>query len=239
MPSFKGLFFNVTAHRLGYGGAHALDHHLETLPGGDDGLAAVRATLKKMAALVRRYSSDVTTGIHARHVLRDGGISDIRKERQARASVALLQHWVRDNIAYVYDPPDVEWLQTPPQTLEVGCGDCDDKAILLSAMLESVGFQTQFLAVGGSGPGWGPADGGPADGSFSQDIAGEDLSADGFPIGQPPPFSHVLTSVKLGAPSGRRPWYLDGWTPLETIVPGAEPGWLPPGIGVILPWRVR
>lgn len=225
----------MIAHRLGFIGAHALDHHLETLPGGDNGLDAVRATLKKMAALVRRYSNDVTTGTAARELLRDGGISDIRKNRQARSSVALLQHWVRDSIAYVYDPPDVEWLQTPPKTLELGCGDCDDKAILLSALLESVGFQTQFLAVGGSGPGWAPAGAGDS----PEDFPGQDFSADGTPIELAPPFSHVLTSVKLGAPTGRRPWYLDGWTPLETIVPGAEPGWLPPGIGVILPWRVR
>jgi transglutaminase-like putative cysteine protease len=218
--------------RLGFVGANPKDSKLETLPSGDDGLAAVRATLKKMAAVVRRYASDVTTGNAAREILRSGGIMDIRKQKQARASVYLIQNWVRDNIAYVYDPPDVEWIQTPPQTLKIGTGDCDDKAILVNAMLSSVGFQTQFLAVGGRGPGWG-------DGSMDSEseIPGQDMSADGYPIG-PAPFSHVLGSVKLGAPSGRRPWYLDGWLPLETIVPGAEPGWLPPGLEVILPWRI-
>ena len=223
-------------HRLGFLGAHPRDHHVENLPTTDNGLDAVRATLKKMAAVVRRYSGDVTTGTTARELLKAGGIMDIRKNRQARASIALLQHFVRDQIAYIYDPTDYEWIQTPPRTLTLGTGDCDDKAILLSALLESVGFQTQFLAVGGTGPGWSAAQG---TSSEEGEIPGEDLSADGLPIGGPPPFSHVLSSVKLGAPTGRRPWYLDGWTPLETIVPGAEPGWLPPGIGVILPWRVR
>ena len=231
-------------HRLGFVGASPQDYKVDSLPITDNGLDAVRATLKKMAALVRRYSADVTTGTHARNILRSGGITDVRKHRQARSSVALLQHWVRDEIAYVYDPIDVEWIQTPPQTLSLGTGDCDDKAILLSAMLESVGFQTQFLAVGGVGPGWQSDTLGPTDGTYEEsggadDIPGENLSADGVPVGQAPPFSHVLTSVKLGAPTGRRPWYLDGWTPLETIVDGAEPGWLPPGIAVILPWRVR
>lgn len=227
----------MTPVALGFVGASPLDFKIDALPCGDNGLDAVRATLKKMAAVVRRYASDVTTGMHARELLRSGGIMDVRKQRQARASVALLQHWVRDEIAYVYDPIDVEWIQTPPQTLKCGTGDCDDKAILLSAMLESIGFQTQFLAVGGSGPGW-ASDGNPAD-EASAEVPGQNISADGVPVGQPPPFSHVLSSVKLGAPSGRRPWYLDGWIPLETIVSGAEPGWLPPGIEVILPWRVR
>jgi transglutaminase-like putative cysteine protease len=221
--------------RLGFVGANPQDSKVETLPLTDNGLDAVRQTLKKMAALVRRYSSDVTTGTTARDILRMGGISDIRKQKQARASVTLLQNWVRDSIAYVYDPVDVEWIQTPPRTLSCRTGDCDDKSILLNAMLASVGFQTQFLAVGGSGPGWG------GDGNPSGDIPGEYESADGAPLGHAaaqPPFSHVLSSVKLGSPTGRRPWYLDGWLPLETIVPGAEPGWLPPGIEVILPWRV-
>ena len=221
--------------RLGFVGANPRDFKVESLPLSDNGLDAVRGTLKKMAALVRKYSSDVTTGTTARELLRSGGISDIRKQRQARASVTLLQHWVRDEIAYVYDPPEVEWIQTPPRTLTLGTGDCDDKAILLNAMLASVGFQTQFLAVGGVGPGW-QSDGNPSDGSDM--IPGEDYSADGLPIGEPPAFSHVLSSVKLGAPSGRRPWYMDGWVPLETIVPGAEPGWMPPGTSIILPWRV-
>jgi hypothetical protein len=212
--------------RLGFVGANPNDSKLETLSIGDNGLDAVRGTLKKMAAVVRKYSSDVTTGTTARDILRMGGISDIRKHKQARASIALLQHWVRDNIAYVYDPPEVELIQTPPYTIEHETGDCDDKAILLNAMLSSVGFQTAFLAVGGNGPGWSSADGmGSSDGIEDAD-------------GIPPPFSHVLSSVKLGSSSGRGPWYLDGWTPLETIVPGAEPGWMPPGVAVILPWRI-
>jgi hypothetical protein len=42
------------------------------------------------------------------------------------------------------------------------------------------------------------------------------------------PFSHVLAGVILGT---RR-------IPLETIVEGKEPGWLPPEANPILPWRI-
>ena len=47
--------------------------------------------------------------------------------------------WVRDHIAYVNDPSG-EYFQPPVKTLEVGAGDCDDQAILLAAMLGSIGF---------------------------------------------------------------------------------------------------
>lgn len=42
------------------------------------------------------------------------------------------------------------------------------------------------------------------------------------------PFSHVLAGVKLGTRN----------IPLETIVPGVGPGWMPPGAGPIMPWNV-
>ena len=41
------------------------------------------------------------------------------------------------------------------------------------------------------------------------------------------PFSHVLAGVRVGTRT----------IPLETIVPGAEPGWMPPATSVF-PWNV-
>lgn len=41
-------------------------------------------------------------------------------------------------------------------------------------------------------------------------------------------FSHVLAGVKLGTRN----------IALETIVPGAEPGWMPPGASPVMPWNV-
>lgn len=56
--------------------------------------------------------------------------------------------WVQQNIRYVGDVTDVETLQTPEQTLDIGGGDCDDQVTLLAAMLESVFFHTREVAVG-------------------------------------------------------------------------------------------
>ncbi len=54
--------------------------------------------------------------------------------------------WVRDKIKYVNDPPG-EYFQPAVETLEVGAGDCDDQAILLSSMLGSIGFEPIFVIL--------------------------------------------------------------------------------------------
>lgn len=200
-------------HSLGRFGA---THQVESLPVTDNGLDAVRATLVKMRAIIRKYRTDVTTGRTARQLIVSCGIKDLRAQK--KQAITCLQNWVRDQIIYVYDPNGAEWLQTPPETLSIGTGDCDDKTILLLAMLESIGFDTELLAVGGNGAGW-------------QINPGPDT-------GQPPPYSHVLGAVRFGALTGRLPPFLDGWLTLETIVPGAPPGYRPPGIRVLMPWRI-
>lgn len=59
-----------------------------------------------------------------------------------------LHQFVRDGIRYVQDPIDIERLQAPDKTLEISAGDCDDKSILLAALLESIGHPTRFVAIG-------------------------------------------------------------------------------------------
>jgi transglutaminase-like putative cysteine protease len=59
-----------------------------------------------------------------------------------------LHQFVRDNIRYVGDVTNVETVQSPVVTLQMMAGDCDDKATLLCALLESIGHPTKFVAVG-------------------------------------------------------------------------------------------
>lgn len=183
----------------------------ESLPVTDNGIDAVRATLRKMAAIIRKYSTDATTANWARSLCVAAGVRDQRQQR--RQCITVLQNWVRDHIAYFYDPRHAEWLQTPPQTLSIGTGDCDDKTILLLAMLESINYETQLLALGGRGRGWDPSPGNAQD-----------------PL-QPPPFSHVMGAVRCSTAR-------NGWLPLETIVTGAQPGYMPTGVHVLMPFHV-
>lgn len=64
------------------------------------------------------------------------------------SELATLFHYVRDRIRYVRDPFNVETVATPQKTVELGAGDCDDKVVLLAALLETIGFETRFVALG-------------------------------------------------------------------------------------------
>ena len=54
---------------------------------------------------------------------------------------------VRDNIRYIRDVRGIETIQSPLKTMQFGQGDCDDKAVLLASLLESIGHPTRFVAL--------------------------------------------------------------------------------------------
>lgn len=59
-----------------------------------------------------------------------------------------LFHFVRDDVRYIPDVLGVETLTEPAFVLQRCSGDCDDKATLLAALLESVGRPTRFVLAG-------------------------------------------------------------------------------------------
>lgn len=148
--------------------------YLGSLPPGVDG---IKATLKWMVRLARAGKVDTGVNTLAKQ------LTQHLRGKDYAGEVRVLQHFVRDRIRYVRDARDVETVQTPQRTLEVGSGDCDDKATLLAALLETIGHRTRFLAMGFDGES----------------------------------YSHVIVETKLART----------WLPLETILPGKEPGWSP------------
>jgi transglutaminase-like putative cysteine protease len=95
-----------------------------------------------MREFVRRYKADPTIYDMARQIV--AGVREKDYAGEARA----IHEWVRDSIRYVQDPREVEAVQTPTMTLSIGQGDCDDKATLTAALLESINHPTRFRAVG-------------------------------------------------------------------------------------------
>ena len=95
-----------------------------------------------MAALARISRDDQR--------VRDAAATLIRgvQEKDWRGEILAIFYFVRDRIRYQLDPYDTELLQSGFVTLRLGYGDCDDKCILLAAMLESVGHPCQFAAIG-------------------------------------------------------------------------------------------
>lgn len=116
----------------------ALTSFLGTIPEGRDG---IKATLALMVRIARKTRATLPVRTLAQQLVQSC------PENDRRCEAATLQGWVRDSIRYVPDIRDVETLQFPEQTLQLRSGDCDDKALLLSALLESIGFSTRFCAV--------------------------------------------------------------------------------------------
>lgn len=73
-------------------------------------------------------------------------------QKDREEEIKALYRFVRDRIRYVRDIRGVETLHTADRVLENKQGDCDDKSILLASLLESLGFQTRFIAIGFSPP---------------------------------------------------------------------------------------
>jgi transglutaminase-like putative cysteine protease len=109
------------------------------------GPAGVSATLKAMVKLARQYKKDAGVREVAAKLVRPLAQYDTAGEIRA------LHAFVRDGIRYTNDIRKVETLQTPKATLELGIGDCDDKALLLATLLEVIGKHTRFVAIGMNG----------------------------------------------------------------------------------------
>lgn len=81
----------------------------------------------------------------AARILRDAGVRGHDYVGEVRA----LFMFVRDRVRYTRDPVGVELLQTPTRVLRERVGDCDDKSILLAALLRAVGHPARvaFRAI--------------------------------------------------------------------------------------------
>lgn len=122
---------------------HSRQSFLGSLP---SGAAGTEETLRIMRDLVQQYKSDT----HVRGVALDV-ISSLRPQ-DWRGEIRALFEYVRDRIRYVRDIAGVETIQTPPVTIDLEAGDCDDKSTLLATLLAAVGHRSRFVAVGYRAP---------------------------------------------------------------------------------------
>lgn len=115
-------------------------HTLQALPNSQSG--ATRQTLYVMREITRYWRK------HPR--IRDLAKRIVRRcpEKHWPCQLARLHAWVRDRVKYMRDVRGVETVQTPDKTLADGSGDCDDKSVLLAALIESIGHPARFVAVG-------------------------------------------------------------------------------------------
>lgn len=107
-----------------------------------EGPAGIAATLKIMGNFVRQGKKLITVRNKALTLTQQLDQKDWSGE------VRCLHAYVRDHIRYIGDITDIETVQEANITLSNHAGDCDDKSVLLAAMLESIGHPTKFVAVG-------------------------------------------------------------------------------------------
>jgi hypothetical protein len=79
------------------------------------------------------------------NILREAGVP----EKAYRQEMVALHNWVRDRIRYTKDVVGQETL-CPPEELAFNsmAGDCDDKSMLLAALLGSVGISSRYKVIG-------------------------------------------------------------------------------------------
>jgi transglutaminase-like putative cysteine protease len=106
------------------------------------GKAGIIQTLKLMKELVRQGKSDMVIRQLALRL-----ISEL-PQKSWRGEILAVFEFVQEEIRYVHDINGIETLHTARKVLEMGAGDCDDKAILLASLLESIGHPTRFIAIG-------------------------------------------------------------------------------------------
>ena len=105
-----------------------------------DGFAGSLATLSAMRKIVLQFRHDPRIKSFALKLT--AGCDEGRDEVEA------IFYYVRDRFVYVPDPDEFEMIAWPTTLLKIGQGDCDDKAILLNSLLESIGYKTRFKAIG-------------------------------------------------------------------------------------------
>lgn len=112
-----------------------------TLFGKLDGWHGTLRTVREMEKLVDEGKKDPTVQFTARQIARKFHSKDYVGQANG------LHEFVRDYIHYVRDPIDVELIHAPLFTLKARAGDCDDQAILLRALAESIGFNSRFKTI--------------------------------------------------------------------------------------------
>jgi transglutaminase-like putative cysteine protease len=120
---------------------------LETVPPSSllqipDGVEGTKATLKLMSDLVKAGKKSLTVRSKAL------ALTDGLPQKDRAGEVRALFNYVKEEIRYIRDPSRVELLQFPEQTMSQASGDCDDKSVLLAALLEAIGHPTRFVAMG-------------------------------------------------------------------------------------------
>lgn len=126
-------------YRVTIAGIEPTKTHVIAAP---DGLNGTRLALSIMAHYARKYKTDARIRGAALDIV------SALPDKNYIGEITLIHRFVRDRVRYTRDVRDVETVASPLETLRIMQGDCDDKSTLLACLLESIGFECRFVAVG-------------------------------------------------------------------------------------------
>lgn len=125
-----------------YEGASPMQGRVNTIEGWESWDMGRR--LAFLRAFTKDTARDPAVAAKAAHIIRASG----KASRDHQAQWAALLKWVQTNILYVNEPN--ERIQSPQYTLTERLADCDDMAILLAALGESIRLPWRFVISGRS-----------------------------------------------------------------------------------------
>lgn len=107
----------------------------------------IEQTTTTMSELVERHKTDVTIRQYVADIVREKNL----EQGDVPSLCDAVYEWVRKRVKYWADIHDVETIQSPHVTLELGIGDCDDLSVLAATLLQAAGVPTQWLLLGYTG----------------------------------------------------------------------------------------
>lgn len=110
------------------------------IPGG---VAGTDATVRVMRRMIDQGKKDVGLRKIAENIVKASGVPAYNYVAELQA----LHGWVQNHVRYTKDPVDVEYIQTPQETLNSQVGDCDDFTVLLGSLAESIGHPIAIKVV--------------------------------------------------------------------------------------------
>lgn len=115
--------------------------YLQKIPSGYRGTIK---TVEHIVDLIKHGAKE----FHVRQTAIDILLRRAVKPKDYLGEIKALFEWVQQNVRYTKDTFRVEVLHSAKRMLALRAGDCDDMAILLGAMLESIGHPVQVVLSG-------------------------------------------------------------------------------------------
>ncbi|MFH0343581.1 MAG: transglutaminase family protein [Chromatiales bacterium] len=115
--------------------------HLHKIP---KGYLGTLKTVEHIIDLIKHGAKD----FHVRQTAIDILLRRAVRPKDYLGEIKSLFEWVQQNVRYTKDTFRVEVLHSARRMLELLAGDCDDMAILLGAMLESIGHPVRLVLSG-------------------------------------------------------------------------------------------